>query len=129
MSALALLGMQFALAQPGGGFQRRTVEERVKNIHDKLDSAFNKEIPAAKMAEVDSAFAAFYRAQDKMREELMAGGERPDRETMMAKNKALADERDAKLLKIFTEAQYKKWKDEIEPALRPQRGNRGGGGQ
>ena len=132
VSLLALCTIQAAMAQPGRGM-RRTVEERVKIVHDKLDSAFNKEIPAAKMAEVDSALAAYYRGQDKMREELMAGGGPPDeatRETMRTKMQELAAERDAKLQKIFTEAQYKKWKDEIEPALQPRRGGmRGGGGQ
>jgi periplasmic protein CpxP/Spy len=124
-----------AIAQPPGGGrgQMRSVEERVKIIHEKLDSAFNKEISAAKMVEVDSAFASFYRAQIKVREEMMAGGGPPDdatREAMRTKNQELAIERDEKLQKIFTEVQYKKWKDEIEPALRPQRGggNRGGGG-
>jgi periplasmic protein CpxP/Spy len=123
-----------ALAQPPGGGRggpRRTVEERVKMIHEKLDSAFNKEIAAVKMTEVDSAFAGYYRAQDKMREEMMAGGGPPDdatREAMRTKMTELAAERDGKLQKIFTEAQYKKWKDEIEPALRPQRGGRGGPG-
>ena len=123
-----------AVAQPPGGgggrFQMRTVEERVKMIHEKLDSAFNKEISAAKMVEADSAFASFYRAQNKLREEAMASGGQMDeaaREAMRTKSQELMVERDEKLQKIFTEAQYKKWKDEIEPALRPQRG--GGGGR
>jgi hypothetical protein len=41
---------------------------------------------------------------------------------MMAKRKELATERDNKLKAIFTADQFKKWQDEIEPALRPQRG-------
>jgi periplasmic protein CpxP/Spy len=131
MSTLLLLLVQLAGAQPGGRGMRRTVEERVKMIHDKLDSAFNKEVPAAKMTEVDSAFAAFYRAQDKMREELMSAGGPPDeatREAMRAKMQELNAERDGKLQKILTEAQYNKWKNEIEPSLRPRGGMRGGGG-
>jgi periplasmic protein CpxP/Spy len=125
-----------AIAQPGGGRgPQRSIEERVKMIHEKLDSAFNKEISTAKMVEVDSAFASYYRAQNKMREEMMAGGGQPDeaaREAMRTKMQELGIERDEKLQKIFTEAQYKKWKEEIEPALRPQRGGGGrppGGGQ
>lgn len=113
-----------AFAQPNfGGFQRRTVEERVKIIHDKLDSTFNKELGEKKFALVDSAFADYYRAQDKMREELMAGGPPDDatRDALRTKMQEIAADRDAKLQKILSEAQYKKWKDELEPALRPQR--------
>jgi len=57
----------------------------------------------------------------------MAGGGQPDREKMMSESKKLADERDVKLKAIFTADQFKKWKDEIEPSLRPQRGGGGGG--
>lgn len=123
-----------AIAQPGGGrFQRRTVEERVLQVHNFLDSAFNKQIAAAKFKDVDSAFAGYYRAQDKMREEMMAasGGGRPDEATMNAmreKMQELGIERDEKLQKVFTADQYKKWKDELEPALRPRRGPGGPGG-
>lgn len=123
-----------AIAQPPGGgrgFQRRTVEERVKMVHEKLDSAFNKEITAAKFTEIDAVFTDYYKAQDKMREEMMAGGGPPDeaaREAMRTKMQEMGVERDEKLQKIFTEAQYKKWKDEIEPSLRPRRGPGGAGG-
>ena len=44
-----------------------------------------------------------------------------DREAMMTKRKELAEARDAKLKLIFTEEQLKKWINEIEPGLRPQR--------
>jgi protein CpxP len=44
---------------------------------------------------------------------------------MMEGRKKLMEERDEKLKKIFTDEQYKKWKDEIEPTTRPQR--QGGG--
>lgn len=110
-----------ALAQGGGGgFQRRTVEERVKIVHDKLDSAFK---PAAdKFKEIDVIFTDFYKAQDKMREEMMGGGERPDPQVMREKMQGMATERDDKLKKVLTEDQFKKWKEEIEPSMRPQRG-------
>ncbi|MBL0135219.1 MAG: hypothetical protein IPP79_15175 [Chitinophagaceae bacterium] len=112
----------YAQGQGGGGFQRRTVEERVKIIHDKMDSAFKPS--ADKLKEVDEAFTAFYKAQDKVREELMSGGERPDPQVMREKLTPITTERDDKLKKILTEDQYKKWKDEIEPSMRPQRGPR-----
>ena len=64
-----------ANAQGGGGFPRRTVEERVKTVHDKLDSAF-KNPGTALLAQLDSVFANYYRTQDAKREEMMGGGDR-----------------------------------------------------
>lgn len=120
--ALMLTAASFVFAQGGGGggFQRRTVEERVKMVHDKLDSAFK---PAAdKLKEIDVIFTDFYKAQDKMREEMMSGGERPDPQVMREKMQGMNTERDDKLKKVLTEEQFKKWKEEIEPSMRPQRG-------
>lgn len=122
VALILMLGTLATQAQGGGGFQRRTVEERVKMIHDKMDSAFK---PAAdKLKEIDEAFTVYYKAQDKLREEMMSGGERPDPQVMREKMQPLTDERDGKLKKILTEEQYKKWKEEIEPSMRPQRGPR-----
>jgi protein CpxP len=113
-------------AQPGGGFQRRTVEERVAAAHSKMDSAFK--LDAAKLSLTDSAFASYFRASDKLREEMMSGGERPDFQVMREKMQPLADERDKKLQAILTEEQYKIWKEQIEPSMRggrrPGNGNR-----
>src|ERR1041384_3153834 len=89
---LPLLFGGIMMVNAQGGFQRRTVEERVKMVHAKMDSAFK--LDAAKLTQGVSAFATYYRAQDAKREELMAGGTRPDRETMMAEMKKLSDPRD-----------------------------------
>lgn len=122
VALILMLGTLATQAQGSGGFQRRTVEERVKTIHDKMDSAFK---PAAdKLKEIDETFTAYYKAQDKLREEMMSGGERPDPQVMREKMQPLTEERDGKLKKILTEEQYKKWKEEIEPSMRPQRGPR-----
>jgi periplasmic protein CpxP/Spy len=102
-----------------GGPQRRTVEERVQMIHQKMDSAFK--LDKAKITEVDSAFASYYRSQDKLREEMMAGGGQPDFQAMREKMQPLAEERDKKLQAILTADQYKTWKEVIEPSMRPQR--------
>lgn len=115
------LSFTMANAQGGGGFPRRTVEERVKTIHEKLDSAF-KNPGTALLTQLDSVFANYYRAQDAKREEIMSGG--GDREAFRAAMQDLTKDRDDKLAKILSEAQMKQWKDEIEPALRPQRGPR-----
>ena len=117
-----LVLMVFALgcivaAKAQGGFQRRTVEERVKAVHEKLDSAFKP--TAAKLTEIDSIFTTY----NKAREEMMAAAT-PDRDAMRAKMQELSGARDEKLKKVLTEDQMKIWKDTIEPSMRPQRGNR-----
>ena len=121
--AMILGGIFLVNAQPGG--PRRTVEERVKIAHDKIDSAFK--LDASKLAAVDKAFTEYYRGQDKVREDMMSSGERPSREEMMAKMKPLTDARDKELKAVLTDEQYKKWKEEIEPSLMPRRGGGGGG--
>ena len=52
-----------------------------------------------------------------------------DRDAMMAMRKELNDARDTKLKVVLTADQMKKWKDEIEPSMRPQRGGGQGGGR
>jgi periplasmic protein CpxP/Spy len=121
----AIFSITAVNAQGGGNFQRKTPEERLKPVHEKMDSAFK--LDAAKMAQVDTIFLNSYREMDKKMEELRAGGAQPDRDAMMAARKLANDDRDAKLKLVLTEAQMKTWKDEIEPSMRPQRGNRGGG--
>jgi hypothetical protein len=109
----------------GGGFQRRTPEERTAAIHAKIDSAFKLE--PAKMANLDTALVTLYRSQDKKREELMAGG-MPDRETFMAEMKKFSDAQDEIMKAVLTADQYTIWKEKIQPSMRPQRPNGGGGG-
>jgi protein CpxP len=122
--ALVLTGALAVQAQ-GGGMQRRTPEERLKMTKEKL---VDLKLDQGQTGKSDSVFLDFYKAQDKMFEEMRAGGGQPDREAMREKFQKLAGERDEKLKGIFSADQFKKWKDEIEPSLRPQRGNRGGGG-
>jgi len=125
-AAVALFGITTVNAQGGGG-QRRTPEERLKPIHDKLDSAFKLE--AAKMKQVDEIFLNSFKESDKKMEEMRAGGGQMDRDAFMAARQKFTDERDAKLKEILTADQMKTWKEQIEPTTRPQRGggNRGGG--
>ena len=102
-----------------GGFQRRTVEERVQIIQQKLDSAFK--LDKTKLADADSVFANYYRATDKLRDEMMAGGGQFDRQAFMDKVQPVTDDRDKKLQGILTADQFKIWKDQIEPSLRQRR--------
>jgi hypothetical protein len=97
--------------------QRQTVEERVKNVMEKLRSPLKLDDDQAKKTE--SVFTNFYQAQQKMMEEMRGSGERPDRSVF----EKITTERDEKLKAIFSADQYKKFKDEIEETLRPQRRN------
>lgn len=119
-TAIVLFSIATVNAQGGGNFPRKTPEERLKPVHEKLDSAFK--LDAGKMVQVDSIFITAFREQDKKMEELRAGGAQPDREATMAVRQKITDERDSKLKLILTEAQMKIWKDEIEPSMRQQRG-------
>jgi protein CpxP len=107
-----------------GGFQRRTVEEKVQIVQQKLDSAFK--LDKTKLAGADSAFANYYRATDKVRDDMMSGGGQPDFQAMREKMQPFMDERDSKLKGILTEDQFKTWKDQIEPSLRQRRQGSGG---
>lgn len=122
--AIAITGVLAVEAQGnGGGFQRRTPEERLQQVKEKLaDLKLDKD----QTTKSDSAFIQYFRDQQKIFEDMRNGG--GDRTAIRDKMMKLAGDRDDKLKKIYTDDQYKKWKEEIEPTTRPQRGNRGGGG-
>jgi len=111
------------LANAQGGFQRRTVAERVQFVEQKFDSAFK--LDKSKLAETDSIFANYFRAQDKLREEMMSSGGQ-DFQAMREKIQPFMDDRDKKLQGILTADQYKTWKESLEPSIRPHRPNNGG---
>lgn len=108
-----------------GGFQRRTVEERVQMVHQKMDSAFK--LDKTKLADSDSTFADYYRSVDKLRQDMMSGGGQPDFQAFREKMQPLTDARDKKLQTILTADQFKTWKEDIEPSMRPRRQGGGGG--
>lgn len=118
--ALLFAGSATLMAQ-GGGFPRRTIEERVQIIHAKMDSAFKPE--PAKLTQVDSLFANYYRSTDKVREEMTGGGGQPDFQAMREKMQPLTEARDEKLKPIIGDENFKTWKEVIEPSMRPQRRN------
>lgn len=112
---LMFAGVMIANAQ-GGGMQRRTPEEASKRVVDTLTTVFK--LDQAKHDQVQTVFTDFYKTM----QSAMQSGTRPDqaeREKWMA-------ERDDKLKKVLTDEQFKKYKDEIEPAMRQRR--QGGGG-
>ena len=114
----ALLSFTAVNAQGGGG-QRQTPEERMKATMEKL-APLNLDADATKKTE--AIFAEYNTTWQKTMQEMRASGS-TDRDAMMAKRKELSDTRDVKLKAIFSADQMKKWKDEIEPSMRPQRGN------
>ncbi|OQP50417.1 hypothetical protein A4H97_00820 [Niastella yeongjuensis] len=122
---IAISGVLAVQAQGGGGYQRRTPEERLKMVKEKL---VDLNLDKGQTAKSDSAFLDYYKAQDKIFEEMRAGGGAPDRDAIREKIMKLAGDRDEKLKKIYTDEQFKKWKETIEPATRPQRGGGGRGG-
>lgn len=121
---VAIAGIYTANAQ-GGGFQRRTPEEQLKAVKEKLTDL---KLTPDQATKSDSTFMKYFRTRDKVFEEMRAGGGQIDRDAMREKTQKMAADRDEELKKIFDETQYKKWKDEIEPSLRPQRRQGGGGG-
>ena len=114
----ALVSIGAVNAQDGGG-QRITPEERTKSAMEKI-AVLNLAADAKTKTEV--IIGDFYKAQQKAMQDMRASGAM-DRDAMMAKRKELAAERDTKLKAVFTAEQLKKWQEEIEPSLRPQRGN------
>jgi len=109
-------GIVTASAQGGNGGQRRTPEERTKRVVDTLTTVFKLDNTVS--GQVQTAFMDYYKEQDKLRESMMNGGDRTAMQPAMQK---LSEDRDAKLKKALSEEQFKKFKDEIEPAVMPRR--------
>lgn len=123
LSAFAILfGLSTAFAQGGGGFQRQTPEERTKAAMEKMAPLQLNEDQAKK---TETVLLDLFTEQQKYMDEMRASGNM-DREAMQAKRKELADKRDLKFKEIFTEEQMKKFKEEVEPSMRPQRRPEGG---
>jgi len=97
------------------GMQQRTVEERVKSAMNKILDPLK--LDQAQQDKTKDIFTEYYTSQDKIREDARASGTRPDRSV----REKLANDRDDKLKSIFTDDQFQKFKNDIEPTLRPQR--------
>ncbi len=112
-----LLALLFAVTMGASAqMQRRTVEERVQSVMDKITDTLK--LDQTQQDKTKTVFTDYYTAQDKMREDARASGNRPDRSEF----EKMMNDRDDKLKAIFTDDQFKKYKD-IEPSLRPQRRN------
>lgn len=112
MLALVIAGVSGVQAQGGGGGgQRMTIEERVKGVMTRLTDSMG--LKKEQLAGTETAFTNYYNAQNKLREGLEPGT-RPDQAQM---DKLTAD-RDAELQKVWTEAQFKQFKEVLEPNMR-----------
>ena len=118
ITAMAVIG-SFTIAKAQAGFMHSTVEERVKMVHEKLDSPFA--LDADKMSHAEAIFTDYYKGQEKVREKLMSGSKWPDGEAIMQAMQPITDEKDTKLKALLTVEQFRIWKDEIEPSMRPLR--------
>ncbi len=121
LSMVAMVVTVGSIMAQGQGGPRMTVEERVKAVNEKL---IDFKLTPDKQAKTDSIFTGYYTTMQKEREAMMSSGGTPDRDAMRAKMLKLNIDRDEQLKLIFTDDQFKKWKDDIEPAMRPQRPNR-----
>ena len=118
IAVILIAGTATSYAQ-GGGFQMPTPEERVKRVHFKADSAFK--LDEGKMKEMDAAYLDYYKAQDKVREDLMAsngGNFQGMREQMQEKMKPHTEALDAKVKTILGDEKFKIWQEQIVPTLR-----------
>jgi len=113
---MAVIFMSLTAAKAQGGMQRQTPEERTKATIEKLAPL---KLDADQTTKT-TVFSDLYTAQQKAMEEMRASGSF-DREAFQAKRKEMDAARDVKLKEIFTADQFKKWQEEIEPSLRPQR--------
>ncbi len=115
---MLFMGFTTLLAQEGR--QRLSSEERTKAAMEKI---IPLQLNAEATQKTEAVLKEFFEAQEKAIREIRESGT-TDREAIRAKRTELAAARDEKLKKIFTEEQMKKWTEEIEPSLRPQRQQR-----
>ena len=110
-----LIATTTAVTAQQQGFQRRTVEERVQSAMEKISNPLK--LDKSQQDKTNAILIDFYKAQDKMRQDARTSGNRPDRSEF----EKMANDRDEKLKGVFNEEQFKKFKDDVEPSLRPQR--------
>ena len=101
-----------------GNMQQKTPAERAKETAVKLKTDLT--LNAVQDTKVYEVFENLYTTQQKAMEEMRNSGSM-DREKMKETRDKLNVERDTKLKDILTEEQMKKWINDVEPGMRPQR--------
>ena len=99
------------------GFQRRTVDERVKSTMERITDSLK--LSEAQQKDAAVTFTEYFKSMEKLREG-MEPGVRPDKSDF---EKIIAT-RDEKLKTIFTVEQFKQFKEVLEPSMRKPRGDR-----
>ncbi len=115
LMTVALIHFSTIMAQ--GQMQRQTPEERTIATLEKLDTL---QLSKDQKSKLTAVFTDFYTAQQKAMEDMRASGSF-DRDAMQAKRKELEAESNTRVKEIMNADQYKKWIDEIQPSMRPQR--------
>ncbi len=117
LSILAIIAsISSIMAQ--GNMQQKSPAERAKETTVKLKTDLT--LTSEQDAKVYQAFEELYTAQQKAMVEMRNSGSM-DREKMKETRDKLNAERDTKLKDILTLDQMKKWTNDIEPNMRPQR--------
>jgi hypothetical protein len=93
---------------------RRTPEERTKRVLDTITTVLK--LDNNQVTQAQTAFMDYYKESDKLRESMQQSNP-PDRSAFQK----LASDRDEKLKKFLSEDQFNKFKNEVEPAIRPRR--------
>ena len=117
LSLLAIVAAAGSLMAQGD-MQQKTSSERATEITAKLKTDLL--LTAGQEPKVAKAFEDYYTTMQKLREEMRAAGT-VDRERMKDNMQRVSTVRDDKLKAILTEDQMKKWTNEVEPGMRPQR--------
>ena len=98
----------------GGVIQKITPEERTKKVVDTITAVLK--LDQTQQTSAQSTFLDYYKESDKLREAMQAGT--PPERSQFEK---LTTDRDEKLKKFLSADQFRKFKDEIEPAIRTRR--------
>ena len=101
-----------------GNMQQKSPAERAKETSIKLKTDLT--LTPEQDAKVYTVFENLYNTQQKAIEEIRNSGSM-DREKMKETRDKLNAERDVKLKAILTNEQMKKWTNDIEPTMHPQR--------
>jgi hypothetical protein len=107
------------IAKGQAGMQRSTPEERSRKLVDTITTVLKLDQSQQSSAQI--TFMEYYKETDKIREAIQAGTP-PDRSQF----EKLTSDRDEKLRKFLSADQFKKFKDDIEPAMHARRQNGGG---
>lgn len=102
------------------------VKAKINIAVEHFDTHFKMD--KSKRAAIEGIFTEFYSGQQRLKNHIQGpasglsqGLTSQNFQSVRKQNEALVTQRDARLKQELTEEQYKKWKSELEPALRNKR--------